>query len=361
MKRSNNSGNAMVASAVVADEPMNPAVANAMGYNAPEEEETNEPAGDASQDVPAPTTVDLPFECEFYQTVKNAPVGTVYPLMLSDIIIDPKRNGRTEERKVTDVSVKELAAAIKAVGQLQAGAVDLTPSGKMYLSFGFGRALAVQLINSTRETQDQIPFLATVNLIAEETNEVAPVASRIANALENWTRLDLTVLDKAGIVADLMAEPYKMSQAEIARYLGIKARSTVHVYNSINQLPEFVKTAIKDGKISPTAAADLAQEKDVKKLEKAATALIADAEANDGTPVTRKKAKRAVSKQKGSEGGDETGATKRKLSEVFAMIEAEGVPATDAKYGKGTAARLKALGRYLMGGKENAFLKAMGA
>jgi predicted transcriptional regulator len=68
----------------------------------------------------------------------------------------------------------------------------------------------------------------------------------VRNATENWKRKELTVLDKAQIVADFMAPPFSLSQMQISQRLGI-AKATVSNYVKVAAFPQTVKDLMGDG------------------------------------------------------------------------------------------------------------------
>ena len=193
----------------------------------------------AGDDAQGELASDLPTLESFIAEVKSNP-DLVRALEPGEIIVDPSRNGRTSPRKDSDSDVKELARAIAENGQMQPGEVLLDNDGKMYLIFGFGRLAAINLLNETRHLADKLPFLAYVRTGFDT------ITGRVRNATENWKRKELTVLDKAQIVADFMAPPFSLNQTQISQRLGI-AKATVSNYVKVAAFPQMVKDLMGDG------------------------------------------------------------------------------------------------------------------
>lgn len=294
---------------------------------------------------------------------------TDYPLMVhefetTDVIADPTRNARFRERSVKDASVKEMAASIKSEGQMQPGEVMLGLDDKLYVTAGTGRYLAVVLINATRQPYDYVKFNALVRL--EEPND--PATPILRNATENMVRLEPTVLDKAIGVQRLLDTG--MKQAEISRRLGI-SKALVSNYVRVAGFPDEVKAMIADGKISARAAVELSIVDPKNVLKEAKKLVEASPDKRVSTSVAEKKRKGKTVEGDGEEGEGETDATpgKKKLKkkqrnakQLLEFCEAEATTATATKYGDKTLpTKLEAFGKFVAGGTEAAFLKALAA
>lgn len=292
-----------------------------------------------------------------------------YPLMVHEfdttaVIADASRNARFRERSVKDASVKEMAASIKSEGQMQPGEVMLGLDDKLYVTAGTGRYLAVVLINSTRQPADYVKFNALVRL--EEPND--PATPILRNATENMVRLEPTVLDKAIGVQRLLDTG--MKQAEISRRLGI-SKALVSNYVRVAGFPDEVKAMIADGKISARAAVELSIVDPKNVLKEAKKLVEASPDKRVSTSVAEKKRKGKAVVGDGEEGEAETDATpgKKKLKkkqrnakQLLEFCEAEATTATATKYGDKTLpAKLEAFGKFVAGGTEAAFLKALAA
>ena len=206
------------------------------------------------------------------------------------IIVDPTRNGRTAPRKESDADVKELAKAIAQDGQMQPGEVLLDIDGHMYLTFGFGRIAAINSLNATRKTSDKLLFQCYVRTGFDT------VTGRVRNANENWKRKELTVLDKAQIVNDLMGEPFKLNQIQIAQRLGISKASCSN-YVKVSAFPQTVKDLMgANGNpevLGRKAAMDLCV-LPADKIEEAAKELVS---ASGGKTITARDVKKTKAKK----------------------------------------------------------------
>lgn len=238
--------------------------------------------------------IDAPVESEpdpgvlaFRQEVIDAGPDFVFNIDPIEIIVDNARNGRVEERKASDKDVKDLAEDIKRQGQMMPGEVHLDMDGKIYLTYGFGRMAAIQLINSTRSVSDRLPFKTFIKL------DVSPSDARSRNFAENHQRKELTVLDRSKVVADYLTDG--MKQNEIAERTGL-SRATVSNYAKISG-PLFtpkVKEYIKAGQISQRGAVELCALKTSEEIEKAADELVKSAGPTGRVSVSATKKKTRV-------------------------------------------------------------------
>lgn len=319
---------------------------------------TNEPADNS--DVPAPVEAPRdPVMTAFRRLCEDNP-DMIHEFHLSDLIADPARNGRFNERTVKDEAVKDLAEAIKARGkQLVPGEVTLGLDDKLYITAGTGRYLALSIINATRSEDDAMKFRATV--LIETPDD--PAQSLIDNAMENWHREDLTVLDKVKIIKSLMAAPTSLKQVQVSQRLGVK-RNVVSMLVRIGSFPESVIQMIAEGKIAPYAAYDLSMV-DPDKIEAHAKKLVEEA---GGKRVTRSAAAAATQKKRAkkadvdSDGAGRVGKKQRTAKQVLDFIESEATTATCQKYkDKALADKLKVIGKFVNGGSEETFLKNLAA
>lgn len=322
-------------------------------------------AQNAQNDIAAPAEESIPPVNPIRAAVEANP-DVIREFDLSDIIVDPVANMRYLERTAKDTDVKELAESIKQDGQKVPGSVELRADEKLYLTEGFGRFAAIQLINSTRKPEDYLKYRAvvTINGFAFATTQTT-----IDNAIINGKRKDLGPLDLMKITMTLKSQG--MNQREIATRLG-KAPAMITTYMKVGKVmeaSEFVKDALVTGKISPAAVYDLTVvapdqvEAQVKKL-------LAD---SGGKKVSVADANAKTRKAKGGKGGkkgkteDETADRKGRLKQrtakqLISFIEAEAVPATCEKYGdKALAKKLQCIMAFVKGGGEGTFLKNLAA
>lgn len=272
-----NKGTSSNGSTAVADAPDAPEVDNAQ----------------VADEIPAPVEEAITIEeadrrAEFRSDVIAAGENHVFEIPLSAIVVDPARNGRTDERKMTDADVKAIAESIKTNGQMMPGELSFDDDdGKLYLTYGFGRIAAIALINSTRSADDQLAFKCFVKL------DMTAAQQRTRNFHENDKRKELTVLDRSLVVANMLASG--MKQAEIVGETGF-SKATVSNYAKISGplFTDKVKGYIKDGRISQRGAVELCTLKTAEEIEKAAEELIKSAGPTGKVSVAATKKKTRV-------------------------------------------------------------------
>ena len=315
-------------------------------------------------DVEAPSTDDLPAVSEFRQMCIDFP-EMVHDFSTDELIADPSKNGRFTERKESDDSVKLLAKMIEREGQLQPGRVTLGLDGKLYITFGTGRYLAIKSLNVNR-ANDPIPFKATV-LLETETDSVK---SAVQNGMENWGREPLDVLDKCVVVGTFNRQGLKAK--DICERMGLP-KSTVSMYLRIDKFSAAAKQLIADGTISAKNAYDLAvvaPDKFEAELEK----LVKESKGGKVTATavgkSSEKLRKGTAGKDGGEDGEETdgeetgkgkgkkGKKQRTSKQVLDFIEAEAVIANAKKYGDTKLPdKLQLFGKFISGMSEATFLK----
>jgi len=245
------------------------------------------------EEIEAPTVPTGPTEeeqraiNEFRRQVIDAGPDHVWLLDPSTIIVDPERNGRTDEAKPTDKDVKELAESIKTQGQMLPGEVHLDNDGKLYLTFGYRRFAAIQLINSTRKPADQLPFKAFIRV------NVDTVAFQTRNFHENAKRKELTVLDNVLVVTRFLGEG--LNQKQVAEKTGWSPAS-VNNYVKISKFPDTVKEYIREGKLPARAALELTVFKTPVDIERAAKDLLSSVGTGKVTVTKAKKKAASIGK-----------------------------------------------------------------
>ncbi len=163
-----------------------------------------------------------------------APPLPVQALRVDDIVPDPKN--RKDHDKA---SLQGLADEIKAVGLLQPIIVrrhpDVLPAAKYMIVAGERRWLAHKLLK--RETIE-----------ARVTEGDSTLVSIRKRGAENFHREDLSPIEKADFLQELFDA--KMTQPEIAKFVGAKDQSTVSNFMRLRRLPADVKAMIHDGRLS---------------------------------------------------------------------------------------------------------------
>jgi ParB/RepB/Spo0J family partition protein len=170
-------------------------------------------------------------------------VTEILSIPLDQLVADPD-NPRT---RMSVPELKELAASIKAEGQLQAGQVRANGDGKYHIVFGHRRYAALLLLENDGTS---LPFRAE---LVDETDEATITITQL---IENLQRVDLDPIDEAEALAKLLERNIKAK--EIAVRIG---RSQAHVSKRVamSKLPDIAKKAVREGKTTVENAYEMAK------------------------------------------------------------------------------------------------------
>jgi ParB/RepB/Spo0J family partition protein len=138
----------------------------------------------------------------------------------------------------------ELAASIAALGIQQPIKVTAQPDGRYRLVFGQRRVLA------SRQTN-----LTTILAIVEAPSDVDQVGVRrsVEQLAENLQRKDLNAIEEAVALREVLAADPKLTQAELARRLGVSAPWVSNTLGLI-EAPAEIQGMIRDGRLSASHA-----------------------------------------------------------------------------------------------------------
>ncbi len=159
-------------------------------------------------------------------TAPNRGAGRLKSISIDSIIPDPE-----QPRKIyDDLSLQELAETIKEIGIIQAPVVrPMARRGRYILVAGERRWRAAKLAG-----------LSDIDVKIHDGDDYRSVA-----LIENLQREDLTPVEEATAVRDLIEQDPAINQSNVWQIIG-KSRQTVNQLLKINTLP----TVIKDESIS---------------------------------------------------------------------------------------------------------------
>lgn len=177
-----------------------------------------------------------------------------------------------------EAGIADLAASIKAVGQLQPILARLDGDGGYVVVDGERRLRAAKLAG-----------LATIDAIVDaQTNSTVQITQR--QLIANCQRADLTAREKSVAIDRLMREA-DCTAKEVAKMLGF-SNATVSRLLSVLTLPDSIQQKIEAGLIAPSAAAELARVTDPAEREELGTELAAGRLTRDALSGRIKAAKR---------------------------------------------------------------------
>lgn len=155
-------------------------------------------------------------------------------VLVSEIPLEEISKNRYQPRKkFDDVSIKELAASIKAKGVIQPILVQKADKGYELIA-GERRLRAVKLLK-----------LETIPSIIKSINKVEALELAI---LENIQREDLNPVEEANAYKLLMGE-FKLTQEEVARKVG-RERSSIANMLRLLKLPASIQADITEGRLT---------------------------------------------------------------------------------------------------------------
>lgn len=157
-------------------------------------------------------------------------------------ISEIRPNPHQPREAFSHAALDELVSSIKTHGVLQPLLVTVAEDGHYELVAGERRLRAAELAG-----------IPTVPVIVKKAKEVEKLELAL---IENIQRQDLNPLEEARAY-DRLVNDFGMTQEEVARRVG-KSRSAVGNAVRLLALPDAVKAAIRDGKISSSAARTIA-------------------------------------------------------------------------------------------------------
>ncbi len=190
-------------------------------------------------------------------------------------------------KDIGDTALHELAASIKEKGVLLPLVVRENNNGGFEIIAGERRWRAAQMAGL-----EEVPVLV---------KDVSPLDQFELALIENIQRQDLNPLEEAEAYLRLVQE-FELTQEEVAKRVG-KERSTVANILRINQLPDFAKEDLVNGRLSMGHSRVLLSLDDIEQMKE-----VRDAVVKQG--LTVRQTESLVKKLKGSRGRG--GATPRK-------------------------------------------------
>lgn len=178
-----------------------------------------------------------------------------------------KPNPYQPRRNFDKESISELAASIKRYGILQPLLVS-----KIESSSPRGLAVEYQLIAGERRLRGaKVAGLKEVPVIIKDYIDKEKEKLEVA-LVENLQREDLNPIEEAEAYKKLQDE-FGLSHVEIAKKVG-KNRATVTNAIRLNNLPEYIKASVKEGKVTNTQARTLLAFRDPKEQKDAYERLV---------------------------------------------------------------------------------------
>lgn len=171
------------------------------------------------------------------ETAGGALASPIQNLRVTDIVPDP--NNRKNHDKT---ELQTLADSITRDGLLQPIIVRPVSAGKYMLIAGERRWLAHQL-NKTETIEARVSGAVSATVTVEAVRK---------RAAENFHRVDLSPIEKAKQLQELFE--LKMTQSEIAAFVGAKDQSTVSNLCRLLRLPKDVQELVHTGELTAAHA-----------------------------------------------------------------------------------------------------------
>ena len=167
----------------------------------------------------------------------------LHTIPIDSVIPDPE-----QPRKIYDEqSLDELAETIKEIGIIQAPVVrPMAKRGRYILVAGERRWRAAQIAG-----------LKEIDVKIHEGDDYRSVA-----LIENLQREDLTPVEEAAAVHDLIEQDPNINQSNVWQIIG-KSRQTVNQLLKINSLPRVIRTESTNRNVPKTILIELSQLNDV--------------------------------------------------------------------------------------------------
>lgn len=201
--------------------------------------------------------------------------GTIFFVPPEDLVIVGVDNTSTEG--LLDLTVVHdrapdeeliLSIMVKGVEQVLTVTKNGTENGKPRIEVVAGRrrTLAARIANQRLKKEGKPPIEVPCRVVKDDIGTLLGI-----QATENMIRKNLGILDQAELLAQLI----KVRKPELAMIdMGIKSRVTMYKYLKLNELSPEIKAAIREEKISATAAlmlVDLKREDQLPKLKELLT------------------------------------------------------------------------------------------
>lgn len=230
-----------------------------------------------------------------------------------EVSADPKYNGRFTAPSKVDV--RDMAASIRKVGQIQPVLVTLIPGTKDFrMVVGFTRQAALQFLNESLADGETPYVMEAVEVSGADAAMLLEI-----NIEENTRRKNLTPMDKAHAVK--MFEESGKKDAEIAGLMGFKSHASVSQHRKLLSLAANVQKRIHSGEISAEAGFDLAKLEPEQQQEVVKELAPVESPVDEKTGKATKKVKaETVRKAVEKKGGFAAGI--RKLPELRKLIAA---------------------------------------
>lgn len=212
--------------------------------------------------------------------IKDLAVGRsdTFLVNLEDVTVRPDWNCRDTTSAAYRDGILELAAQIKAAGQIKQALTGAMIDGVLALTDGHRRIAAMRFLAET-DPNAEIDWRIPVRMEPPKSTE----ADRILSQILRNSGVPFTPLEQAAVVERLIGEA--MSLADIAARMGY-TETRIRQLRDMAAMPESVKAHVASGEIAATAAHNL-----VRKAKSAEEAVATIDEAVASAKATGRRAK----------------------------------------------------------------------
>jgi hypothetical protein len=221
----------------------------------------------------------------------KADAGRTVELAPDEITIIRELAGRFD-RGAKDI--REYADSLKTEGQLESCGIFLAPEGQPVLATGFGRYDAIVTLRSqrTKNPVTGLPWKVRCHLMPA----TEAMRAFVQGVHSNIKRKALTPADMLVVIRTMLAPPYNLKPADIARELKISP-ATVSLHRRLEKFSDWAIRQVHEGKIAARSAFDLA--KDLESMEEIDKTIKGLLEESGGKKVSSSKVRRKISEKTG--------------------------------------------------------------
>lgn len=237
--------------------------------------------------VPDPLFITLGDETITIQEAYNRNPDQIFQLYPEEIDANEEDNGRAPIKR----DLSDLIKSIEQHGVQSPIECRIGLNGRPILNFGFGRRAAVQKINEKRAEDEQMTVPVKIR------DGIDAKTAYLRNVHENVDRDNLSPIDMLSVIKNLQGK-HGMKQREIGKQLNI-SESAVSYYKSLESITyKKAIMAIHSGRISYSAAVQMAKLTPEAQIKLADKLLDEDVERSVDEQMEEAAAERGVQKQR---------------------------------------------------------------